>query len=265
MMTELAWTGLEVAVGYVVCVWILSLMIRRVAIIDAFWGPGFILIAAVCSVATGLANGLSRESILLWLVAIWGARLGTHLGIRVCRERHEDRRYVAMRDKWQPHWWLKSLAIVFLLQGFIMWFVALPVILAFDLSTVDRSISWLIAGAGLWAVGVFFEAVGDWQLATFRAKPENRMRVLDSGLWALTRHPNYFGDFAVWWGLWLVSFSCGAPWWTIMSPIAMSFFLLKVSGVTLLEKDICDRRPGYSEYLKTTNAFFPGRKRTGGS
>ncbi len=264
-MSELIWTGLGVALGYVICVWLLSLAVGRVAIIDAFWGPGFVLIAAICFAMTLSGQPPHREIILLGLVAIWGLRLGLHLGIRVSRERHEDRRYAAMRDKWQPHWWIKSLGIVFLLQGVIMWFVALPVITAFVRTASERSLIWLILGIICWTVGVFFETVGDWQLAAFRANPENRTKVLNTGLWGLTRHPNYFGDFAVWWGLWLASFSCGCPVWTILSPMAMSFFLLKVSGVTLLEKDISERRPGYAEYVRTTNAFFPGRKRTGGS
>lgn len=264
-MAALLLGGLAVAIGYVTCVWLLSLRMGRVGIIDAFWGPGFVLIAAFCFWKTASEGWLRREAILLAIVAIWGLRLGVHLSVRVFGDPHEDRRYAAMRDKWQPHWWIKSLGIVFLLQGFIMWFVALPVMTAFVDGLSDRHPAYAFAGVLCWAVGVFFEAVGDWQLARFRANPENRSKVLNSGLWALTRHPNYFGDFAVWWGLWLFGFSCGAPIWTVLAPVTMSFFLMKVSGVTLLEKDIAERRPGYAQYVKTTNAFFPGRKRIGGS
>ena len=264
-MAEYLWGGLAVAMCYVTCVWLLSLVMGRVGIIDAFWGPGFVLIAAFCHWKAMDGGWNRRETVLLSLVAIWGLRLGVHLGIRVFGDPHEDRRYAAMRDKWQPHWWIKSLGIVFLLQGLIMWFVALPVMTAYATNDANRHISFMVAGILFWAVGVFFETVGDWQLARFRANPDNRSKVMNSGLWGLTRHPNYFGDFAVWWGLWLVGISCGAPVWTIAAPAAMSFFLLKVSGVSLLEKDIAERRPGYAEYVKTTNAFFPGRKRTGGS
>lgn len=260
-MSTLLLSSLALAIGYVVLVWILSLVLGRVCIIDAFWGPGFVLLATLNQLLTGEA-GLNRpETLLLAMVAIWGTRLGIYLSIRVFGDPHEDRRYAAMRDRYQPGWWLKSLGIVFLLQGLIMWFVALPVIAAFA-SPGEVAVSVLgPLGMFLWGVGVFFETVGDWQLARFRANPDNKGRVLSSGLWGLTRHPNYFGDFAVWWGLWLFSFSCGAPLWTVMSPVVMSLFLMKVSGVTLLEKDISERRPGYVDYVRSTNAFFPGPKR----
>ena len=261
-MSTLLLSTLSLALGYVVLIWLLSLVKGRVGIIDAFWGPGFVLIALLCYGLTIDNQGWNRsESWLLGMVAIWGIRLGVHLSFRVFGDAHEDRRYAAMRAKYEPHFWLKSLGIVFLLQGLIMWFVALPLVTAF---AVDRSqmTSWLFAvGIVTWATGILFESVGDWQLAGFRANPANQGRVLNSGLWALTRHPNYFGDFAVWWGLWLFSIGCGAPLWTIVSPVAMSLFLMKVSGVTLLEKDIAERRPGYAEYVRSTNAFFPGPKR----
>lgn len=259
-MTELLLSTLSLAVSYVVLVWLLSLLIGRVGIIDAFWGPGFVLIAGLCFWMT-IDDGWSRpESCLLGMVVIWGLRLGIHLSIRVFGDPHEDRRYAAMRDKHQPHWWFKSLGIVFLLQGLIMWFVALPVVTAFTMPS-DPQVLLMAIGVVAWAIGVFFETVGDWQLARFRSDLQNKGRVLNTGLWALTRHPNYFGDFAVWWGLWIFSFACGAPVWTVVSPAVMSLFLMKVSGVTLLEKDISERRPGYADYVRSTNAFFPGPKK----
>jgi steroid 5-alpha reductase family enzyme len=252
---------LGLAMGYMIVAWVLSLLMGRVSIVDAFWGPGFVLIATLSHLLT-LEEGWNRtESLLLAMVMIWGIRLGIYLTIRVLSERHEDRRYAEMRSKYEPGWWLKSLGIVFLLQAVIMWFVALPVITAYA-SEQRPLMDWIgPLGIFLWGLGVFFETVGDWQLARFRANPGNKGQVLNSGLWAMTRHPNYFGDFAVWWGLWLFSFGCGAPLWTIVSPAAMSFFLLKVSGVTLLEKDIAQRRPGYDDYVRSTNAFFPGPKK----
>ena len=117
------------------------------------------------------------------------------------------------------------------------------------------------AGLLLWATGLFFEAVGDWQLARFKADPANRGQVMDRGLWRYTRHPNYFGDFCVWWGFYLLAASAGA-WWSIPGPLLMSLLLLKVSGVSLLEKDIGERRPAYAQYVRRTNAFFPGVPRT---
>lgn len=261
-MVDLLFLTLALALGYVTLIWLLSLLLGRVGIIDAFWGPGFVLIAALVHWRTAMSDWNRSELLLLAMVVVWGTRLGIHLSLRVFSDPHEDRRYAAMRDKYQPHWWIKSLGIVFLLQGVIMWFVALPVTTAYVGD--DRSfINWIApVGVFFWGLGVFFEAVGDWQLARFRANPQNKGRVLNSGLWALTRHPNYFGDFAVWWGLWLFSFGCGAPFWTVISPAVMSLFLMKVSGVTLLEKDIAERRPGYVDYMKSTNAFFPGPKRS---
>ncbi len=260
-MSALLLSSLALAVGYMVLVWSLSLVMGRVCIIDAFWGPGFVLLAALNQLQTSEA-GLNRpETLLLAMVGLWGTRLGIHLAIRIFGDPHEDRRYAAMRDRYQPGWWWKSLGIVFLLQAVILWFVAIPVIAAYASSGEIATSIFAPLGIFLWGLGVFFEGVGDWQLARFRANPNNKGRVLNSGLWGLTRHPNYFGDFAVWWGLWLFSFSCGAPLWTVVSPVVMSVFLMKVSGVTLLEKDISERRPGYVDYIRSTNAFFPGPKR----
>ena len=261
-MSTLLINTLGLALSYVVLVWLLSLIIGRVGIIDAFWGPGFVLVAALCHWLTADVNLNDSQTLLLAMVGLWGTRLGIHLSIRVFSDPHEDRRYAAMRSRYEPNWWIKSLGIVFLLQGLILWFVALPVTTSY-LAPDRDSIRWIGPLAIFcWGLGVFFETVGDWQLARFRAVPENKGRVLNSGLWGLTRHPNYFGDFAVWWGLWLFSFASGAPVWTIISPVVMSLFLMKVSGVTLLEKDIVERRPGYVDYVKSTNAFFPGPKRS---
>jgi steroid 5-alpha reductase family enzyme len=131
-------------------------------------------------------------------------------------------------------------------------------------SSDSAPLAWLdVLGVALWLVGFVFESVGDFQLARFRGNPSNQGKVMQSGLWRYTRHPNYFGDFCVWWGFYLIAVSAGA-WWTLLSPLLMSFLLLKVSGVAMLEKTITSRRPGYAEYIAATNAFFPGpRKRSG--
>lgn len=248
-----------------VCVWLLSLAAGRVCIVDAFWGPGFVWLTAVAMLQVPAAARGWPEWLLLTLVLLWGLRLGLHLGLRILRAADEDRRYAAMRTKYDPHFRLKSLGIVFLLQAVILWFVSLPVITGIAVGGDESSAAWRLsvacAGTLVWLVGLVFEAAGDWQLARFRAQPENAGRVLDSGLWALTRHPNYFGDFCVWWGLWLVALTAGAPLWTVASPVVMAFFLMRVSGVPMLEQDIAERRPGYAEYVRRTNAFFPGWKR----
>lgn len=254
MTTVLLWTFVAACV-YVTMAWIVSLVAGRISVIDAFWGPGFVVIAGTSwLLRTKIAS--TDDYVLIGLVTLWATRLAVHLGIRIAGESHEDRRYASIRSKYEPHFWIKSLAIVFLLQGVIMWLVALPVTFGLSID-VAPSMAMLSAGVAVWAIGVFFEAVGDYQLAAFRRDTANQGKVLSTGLWGLTRHPNYFGDFAVWWGLWLVSAASGAPLWTAISPAVMSLFLLKVSGVTLLERDIQERRPAYAEYVRRTSAFFP--------
>lgn len=244
--------------AYVSIGWCISACLKRADIVDPFWGPGFVIIAIVSVAASITAGGsLSRPGfVLLAAVIIWGLRLGSHLLIRWWKELHEDRRYAAMRSAGSQRWWLRSLVTVFWLQGVIMWLVAFP--LQFAFSGNNREFGPLFdAGVALWSIGFFFESVGDWQLTRFRANPENSNKVLNTGLWRLTRHPNYFGDFAVWWGLFLMSVHCGAPAWTVFAPTIMSAFLMKFSGVGMLEKDITSRRPGYEEYVKETNTFWP--------
>ncbi len=164
-----------------------------------------------------------------------------------------------MRDKHGPRFWLVSLASVFWLQAILMWLVAWPI--QFGQRPDGGALGWLdFAGCILWAVGFVFESAGDIQLAKFKADPSNRGRVMDRGLWRYTRHPNYFGNFCVWWGLYLIATS-GGVWWTVHGPLLMSFLLLKVSGVALLEKTITERRPEYRDYAARTNAFFPGPRR----
>lgn len=240
------------------CIWLLSRLAGRYCIIDAFWGPGFAVLATVTARMCPPDRWGTAQTVAFTATCLWAARLGIYLANRILRDPHEDRRYAAMAARYGPGFRWSSLVIVFLLQAVIMWFVALPVTIGCAGILPQRSVLILIPGGLLWAIGVFFEAVGDWQLARFRAQPDSAGKVLDSGLWGLTRHPNYFGDFCVWWGLWLMSYSAGAPGWTMISPLAMAFFLLRVSGVTLLEKDIGERRPGYVEYIRRTNAFFPG-------
>jgi steroid 5-alpha reductase family enzyme len=256
--------------------WLLSVAKRDASIIDPFWGTGFILVtwtafamnpsASAFVLWSGeydsvmwLPYGPPRSMLLALLTTIWGTRLSLFL---LCRNwgHGEDRRYQAMRVQHGQRFWWVSLISVYLLQGVILWFVALPIQVAL-VTASDASLSWLDAiGGALWAIGEFFETVGDWQLARFKADPANAGRVMDRGLWRLTRHPNYFGDFCVWWGVFLIASSSGA-WWTVLSPLAMSVLLLKVSGVTLLEKTITERRPEYAAYQARTNAFFPGPPR----
>lgn len=247
-----------VVIGVMMLVlWVVSLLVRNASIIDLVWGLGFVLVGWT---TLYVAEAEARAWLPVCLVTIWGARLSAYLAIRN-HGKPEDYRYRAMREKHGRRFALVSLLTVFLLQGVVMWVVSLPL----QLAHVDGE-AWLwlqVLGVVLFLNGLLFEAVGDWQLARFKADPENQGKVMRTGLWAYTRHPNYFGDFCVWWGLYLVVLGGGAPWWTVVGPVVMSLFLMKISGVTLLEKSLREKKAGYADYVESTNAFFPGRPRAG--
>ena len=235
--------------------WLVSLPLKNVSIVDIVWGAGFVLVGWVSYVVgDGTA---SRRLLLASMVTVWGGRLAVYLFWRN-HGKGEDPRYVAMRKRRGDAFAVQSLWIVFGLQGVIMWVVSLPVQVG---SVPDQPTSLgpvEVVGVVLWAVGLFFEAVGDWQLARFKADPDSQGRVMDRGLWRYTRHPNYFGDFCVWWGIWIVSAATGVGIYAVIGPIVMTFFLTRVSGVAMLERTIGKRRAGYDEYVARTNAFFPG-------
>lgn len=230
--------------------WGLSLAKRDASIVDSCWGLGFVLVSWL---RWGLSGAeLSAAALLLpALVSLWGVRLSLYLTWRNWGE-PEDYRYQAMRRRHEP-FWLHSLWIVFGLQGALMWLISLPLLSASapPLGLLDA------AGAVLALLGLACEAGADLQLARFKANPTNEGRVLDTGLWAWTRHPNYFGDFVVWWGLWLLALGRGAPAWTVIGPVIMSGLLMKVSGVPLLEARLRATRPVYADYVARTPAFFP--------
>jgi steroid 5-alpha reductase family enzyme len=243
-----------IVLALVTALWAVSVAVRDSSIVDVFWGSGFVVIAWT---AFALADGSGARRLLLGvLVTVWGLRLTAYLARRNLGT-GEDRRYAAMRRRHGERWPLRSLFVVFWLQGALMWVVSLPVQVAMTDPTPAGLglLDW--AGVALWAVGLCFEAVGDRQLARFKADPANRGRVMDRGLWRYTRHPNYFGDFCVWWGIWLVALAAGSAWWTLAGPILMSVLLIRVSGVTLLERSLVRRREGYADYVARTSAFFP--------
>lgn len=260
MSDVLITTAIAVLV-YVSIGWTISAVLKRADVVDPFWGPGFAVVALVCAVLKWSEIATQMPNVLLLMaICIWGLRLGLHLAIRWWGEEHEDRRYARLRAAGSKLWWLRSLITIFYLQGVILWLVSLP--LQYGLAGSESNFGPLFyIGLSIWAVGLFFEAVGDWQLTQFRSRPENSGQVLNSGLWRYTRHPNYFGDFAVWWGLFFMSLHCGAPIWTVFAPIIMSALLMKFSGVGILEKDISSRRPGYEQYVRETNTFWPWFRR----
>ncbi len=236
--------------------WGVSVVRRNVTIVDTLWPVLFILAAAVYAAVT--AGTGPRAALVLALVSVWGLRLAVYLAWRN-RGHPEDRRYAAIRRRNEPGFALKSLYLIFGFQAVLAWFISLPLAGAISATAPLGPLDAL--GAALWLVGVAFEAGGDWQLARFKRDPANAGGVMDRGLWRYTRHPNYFGDFCVWWGYYLIALSAGA-WWTLPGPLVMSFLLLRFSGVRLLESDIGERRPEYADYVRRTNAFFPGPRRT---
>ncbi|MCU0513981.1 MAG: DUF1295 domain-containing protein [Anaerolineae bacterium] len=237
----------------VTLLWLLSLWRRDASIVDIFWGSGFVILVWLWAALT--AGDPLRRGLLLLAVTLWGLRLTLYLGWRNLG-RGEDYRYAAWRRQYGPAWRWRSYAQVFLLQGGIMLLVALP-LLAGLWAAVPAAPTLLDAlGLLLWLVGFAFEAVGDWQLSRFRAQPQPPGRVLDTGLWRYTRHPNYFGDAVQWWGLFLLAAAAGGGW-TVFSPLLMTFLLRRVSGVALLERSLHRTRPAYADYVRRTSAFFP--------
>ncbi|MFN3152771.1 DUF1295 domain-containing protein [Bremerella sp.] len=242
-----------VIAGCMVSLWLLSLWLKDASIVDLFWGFGFVVISWV-----SLLNAASPTT-AAWmttiLVTIWGCRLAGYLSWRNIGK-GEDSRYTEMRQKPGRNFALFSLFVIFGLQGTIMWIVSLPLQV---IPTLDASFSTLTPlGLLLWLIGVSFESIGDFQLARFKSNPANRGKVLDQGLWHYTRHPNYFGDFLVWCGYYVLAISFDASaWWTIIGPALMTFCLLWFSGVAHLEKRIQNRRPEYADYIRRTSSFFP--------
>jgi steroid 5-alpha reductase family enzyme len=239
--------------------WLESIRRSDVSIVDVVWGPAFALAALVAALAGDA--GADLRWLLLVMTALWGARLGGYLAARKRREAGEDPRYAAMRRRVGDGFALWSLANVFALQGLLVLVVSLPLQFA---ATGESAVGAAVApGLALYLLGLAFEAVGDAQLAAFKADPSNRGEVMARGLWRYTRHPNYFGDFCVWWGIWLVALTAGGTWWTAVGPLVMSVLLIRVSGKALLEKSIGNRRPGYAAYVERTSGFFPLPPRRG--
>lgn len=251
--------GLVLMVAIALAAWAVSAVKRNVGIVDSVWAL-FALAGALLYAGTVPTLG-TRTALILVLVTLWALRLSGYITWRNWGE-DEDRRYQQIRKRNEPNFALKSLYLVFALQAVLAWIVSLPLLAGIASAAPVNALDYL--GAALWAFGFVFETVGDFQLARFKADPESRGKVMDRGLWRFTRHPNYFGEFCLWWGFYLIA-AAGGGWWAIMSPLLISFLLLKVSGVTLLEKDIGERRPNYRDYIARTPAFFPGlpkRERT---
>jgi steroid 5-alpha reductase family enzyme len=247
--------GLLVAVLGPALTWVVSLFRRDVSIVDSIWS---LVLLGLCATYYLLNEyPTARGSVVLALVAVWALRLSAYITWRN-RGEPEDPRYQAMRRKYDPNFALKSLGIVFLLQGLLAWIISLPLLAAVTGSPPLRLLDTV--AMALVVFGILFETIADAQLAAFRRSSGTRHKVMNTGLWRYTRHPNYFGECCVWWGLYLFAAAAGG-WWSIISPLLMTFLLLRVSGVALLEKDIGERRPDYAAYIECTNAFIPGLPR----
>ena len=233
-----------------VAAWYFSMRVRNVGYVDVVWA-GLMAAAAVMVSCEGVGSDLPR-ALVAFLGGIWGARLCIHLLKRVMHE-PEDGRYQALRATWNGS--PAKFFVFFQMQAVIVVLFSIPFYAAASLHAGHASV-WTGAAIAIWLISVFGEYLSDRQLATFRNDPANKGKLFSGGLWRFTRHPNYFGDFLVWWGLFVIACATGTAWWTIAGPVVMSILLMRVSGVTLLEKTM-SKRPGYAQYAARTSAFFP--------
>ncbi len=233
--------------------WLVSLPLENAGIVDIFWGPGFILVGAYYAMTVSGAPTL-RGLLVLGLVTVWGLRLALHIGIRNVGA-GEDFRYRKWREEAGANFWWVSLLKVFLLQAVVLWIVSSPMLLA-QLGGGESMIALDALGLALWGFGFLFETVADWQLLRFKKKSATAGRVMRSGLWSVSRHPNYFGEAVLWWGIGLLALPTGG-WLSFIGPLMITFMLLKVSGVVMLDAALVERRPEYADYISTVPAFVP--------
>ncbi|MGD8962703.1 MAG: DUF1295 domain-containing protein [Desulfobacterales bacterium] len=253
LITVLGW-NLVTVTGMMFVGWLLSLIYKNVTLVDSLWGLGFVLIAWI---SFGLSEGyMGRKILIVVVTTAWGLRLSAHLAWRNWGK-GEDPRYGSWRRASGESFWIISLFKVFLLQALFLWVIALAVQYG-QIPAQPAHLTWLdFLGVIIWLIGFGFESVSDWQLARFKADAANRGKVMDRGLWAYSRHPNYFGESVVWWGIFLIALSTPNSGWTVISPLVITAVLLKMTGIPLMEKTIVDTRPGYRDYSRRTPAFIP--------
>jgi steroid 5-alpha reductase family enzyme len=237
---------------YMTTVFLFALFLEDNSIVDVAYGLAFVLIGWVGLLLLG--NGHTRQWLIVVLVTAWGARLAIHLFLKK-QGKGEDFRYRQWREEWGDTFVWRSFLQVFMLQGTVIFLIALPVQLVINepggsIGSLDR------IGILIWLIGFGFEAVGDWQLLRFKKNPENQGKIIQHGLWRYTRHPNYFGEAVLWWGIFLIALNAGYGMWAVISPVLIGFLLLKVSGIPMLEKKY-ENDPDFIAYKARTNAFFP--------
>jgi len=245
--------GLVVSAVAFTILWLVSLRLENAGIVDIFWGPGFIFVGTYYTMTVPGAPTL-RGLLVLALVAVWGLRLALHIGIRNAGA-GEDFRYRKWREEAGNRFWWISLLKVFLLQALVLWIVSSPLLLA-QLGGGESLTALDLLGLTLWSFGFLFETVADWQLWRFKKDPATAGRVMRSGLWSVSRHPNYFGETVLWWGIGLLALTTGG-WLSFIGPLMITFLLLKVSGVVMLDAALVERRPEYADYIATVPAFVP--------
>ena len=238
--------------SYMTVIFALALLKKDNSIVDVAWGIGFILVALLTFF---LEPGFTWRHILVTgLVCVWGIRLALHIYFRN-KGRGEDFRYAKWRKEWGKLFVLRSYLQVYLLQGILLLIVSYPVMLV-NRSKAGRFTFWDVVGVGVWSIGFFFEAAGDYQLSEFKKNPSNKGKIMRKGLWSLSRHPNYFGEATLWWGVFLIALAVRNGWTAIVSPILITFLLLKVSGVTMLEKKYAGNQE-FLDYARRTSPFIP--------
>lgn len=235
------------------CAWFIVAVYRKNnAVVDVAWGLGFVLVA--WSVLLLTTSNLPRQLIVTALVTVWGLRLSIYLAVRNWN-RPEDFRYQELRKRWAPNVMLNSFLRVFMLQGAAMFVIAIPIMIVN--SSYSSALNPLdYVGTAIWLLGICFETVADLQMRKFKQKPEHKGHIIQSGLWKYSRHPNYFGESLIWWGIFIISLSVTGAWWGVISPLFITFSLLKVSGVPMLEAKYKDNKE-FQAYAKRTNVFIP--------
>jgi len=252
--------GIAVVLTCLTLLWLVSLVVKDASIIDIFWGMGFVIIAWAYAMDIGWDNMGIRHKVLLGLVSVWGSRLTVYLAVRNLGK-GEDYRYVQMREAGGANWWLISYLRVFILQGIILWVVSSLLVPALLTGNELQPLDYL--GIGLWVLGFYFEAVGDWQMMRFKANKANQGKVMNKGLWKYTRHPNYFGDATLWWGFFCFCLAHPQGVIHVFAPLYMTFMLLKISGVAMLERALVHTKPAYQDYVSRTSAFIPMKPKEG--
>lgn len=231
---------------------VISVFKQRNDVADVAWGLGFVLMTWI---SFFMSDAISLRSVLVGvMVTIWGLRLAIHIYTRN-KNKSEDYRYLAWRQEWGNWFYIRSFLQVYILQGVLLFLIAVPVLFINNSAASSLTLFDLL-GFIVWSIGFFFEVVGDLQLSRFIKDPNNKGKLMRSGLWAYTRHPNYFGEVTVWWGVWLIAATLPGGLFSIVGPLTITVLILKVSGIPMLEKKMAEN-PEFAEYKRMTSVFIP--------